>query len=103
MGQKPPSKKAAAAPVRRRSGDPRTVGDMRALGLRSVYITCNACGSASTVNVDDKDDDVMVTSLAQHVRCAVCGNLGGVVRPDWSELRGVVGNRRPYRRKESAR
>ncbi len=43
---------------------------MRALGLRSVYITCSACGSASTLNVDDLDDDVMVTSLSPHVRCA---------------------------------
>ncbi len=75
---------------------------MRALGLRSVYITCSACGSASTVKIDDIDDDVMVISLGPHVRCAACGNLGGVVRPDWSELRGVVGNRKPYRRKESA-
>ena len=87
-----PSKKAAAPAYSE------TLGDMRALGVGSVYITCSACGSASTVNVDHKDDDVMVTSLAPHVRCAVCGRLGGVVRPDWSELRGVVGSRRPHRR-----
>lgn len=96
LGQKPPSKKASSS-VYRRSGDPRTVGDMRALGLRSVYITCSACGSASTLNVDDLDDDVMVTSPSPHVRCAVCGNVGSVVRPDWNELRSVVGNRRPSR------
>ena len=93
-----PTKKAAS----RRTGDPRTVGDMRALGLRSVYVTCAACGSAGTVNVDDYEDDLMVTSLGPHARCAKCGHLGGVVRPDWSELRGTVGSRKPYRQKGSA-
>ncbi len=101
MVQKPPRKNASSS-VRRRSEDPKTVGDIRALGLRSVYITCSACGSASTVNVDHKHDDVFIASLGRDLRCAKCGNLGGVARPDWTELRGVAGDRKPYRRKGKA-
>jgi hypothetical protein len=47
MRQKRPSKKTMA------SSDPATLGGMRELGVRSLYITCSACGYASTVNADD--------------------------------------------------
>jgi ribosomal protein L37E len=68
---------------------PVTLGGMRALGVRSVYATCSACGYASTVNVDDWQDDVLIESFGPHVKCAKCGHLGGNVRPDWTELRGM--------------
>jgi hypothetical protein len=74
MGKKPPEPPE----------QPVTLGGMRALGVRSVYVTCSACGYASTVNVDDWQDDVFITSFGPHVRCAKCGNLGAVARPDWT-------------------
>jgi hypothetical protein len=76
MGKKPPEPPA----------QPVMLGQMRALGVQSVYVTCSACGYASTVNVDAWQDDVFITSFGPHVRCAKCGNLGAVVRPDWTEL-----------------
>jgi hypothetical protein len=89
MGEKP-----SEPPVSKRPTQPVTLGDMRVLGVRSVYVTCGACGYASTLNVDDEPDDVMITSFAPHMRCAKCGNLGAVVRPDWTELRGMPETRR---------
>jgi hypothetical protein len=62
---------------------------MRVLGVRSVYATCNACGYASAFNVDDWQDDVVIKSFGPHVQCATCGHLGAVVRPDWTETRGM--------------
>ena len=97
MRQKRPSKKTAAP------SDPTTLGQMRDLGVRSLYITCSACGYARTVNADDWQDDFQINSFGPYVQCAKCGHVGGIVRPDWSELRGVAGNRKPYRRKESAK
>jgi ribosomal protein L37E len=80
MRQKRPSKKTMAP------SDPATLGAMRELGVRSLYITCSACGYASTVNADDWRDDVLIKSFGPNVKCAKCGHVGGVVRPDWSEL-----------------
>jgi hypothetical protein len=89
MGKKPPAPSGIKRP-----SQPETLGDMRALGVRSVYVTCSACGYASTVNVDDRQDDVVIRSLGLHVQCEKCGNLGAVVQPDWTELRGMPETRR---------
>jgi hypothetical protein len=56
-----------------------------------VYVTCSACGYASTLNTDDRQDDVVIGSLGIHMRCAKCGNLGAVVQPDWTELQSMPG------------
>jgi hypothetical protein len=84
MGKKPPEPPT----------QPMMLGQMRALGVRSVYVTCSACGYASTVNVDDWQDDVFITSFGPHARCAKRGHLGGNVRPDWTQLRGMAATRR---------
>jgi hypothetical protein len=82
-------KKPSAPSGIKRPPQPEMLGDMRALGVWSVYITCSACGYASTVNVDDRQDDVVIRSLGLQVQCAKCGNLGAVVQPDWTELPGM--------------
>jgi hypothetical protein len=84
MNKKPPAPSETKRPMQ-----PVTLGDMRALGVRSVYVTCSACGYASTANADDWQDDVVIRSLGPHMRCAKCGNLGAVVQPDWTELRSM--------------
>jgi hypothetical protein len=89
MGKKPPVPSASERP-----SQPVTLGGMRVLGVRSVYVTCSACGYASTVNVDDWEDDVFITSFGPYVKCAKCGHLGAVVRPDWTELPGTPEARR---------
>jgi hypothetical protein len=55
MGKKPPEPPT----------QPVMLGQMRALGMRSLYVTCSACGYASTVNVDDWQDDVFITSFGR--------------------------------------
>jgi hypothetical protein len=62
--------------------DPATLRGMRDLGVRSLYITCSACGYASTVNADDSQDDVLIESFGPLAQCAKCRHVGGVARPE---------------------
>jgi hypothetical protein len=62
-----------------------TLGNMRSLGVRSLFTTCLACGSKTEVNVDAWPDDVPVPSFTRHMRCTRCGNLGASAIPNWIE------------------
>ncbi len=64
---------------------PMTLGNMRSLGVRSLFATCLACGSKTEVNVDAWPDDVPVPSFTRHMRCTRCGNLGASAIPNWIE------------------
>ena len=64
---------------------PMTLGNMRSLGVRSLFATCLACGSKTAVNVDAWPDDVPVSSFGRHGRCTRCGNLGASAIPNWIE------------------
>jgi hypothetical protein len=64
---------------------PMTLGNVRQNGVRGLCITCRACGHHTEVNVDAWPDDVPVPSFGPRMRCRKCGNLGAMVRPDWSE------------------
>jgi hypothetical protein len=68
---------------------PMSLGNMRSLGPRSLYVICNACGHHMTFNVDEWPDELLVPSFGQHIECTKCGHLGASVRPDWTRLRGV--------------
>src|SRR5258708_956085 len=52
---------------------PMTLGNMRSLGVRSLFATCLACGSKTEVNIDAWPDDVPVPSFTRHMRCTGCG------------------------------
>ncbi len=73
---------------------PMTLGNMRRLGPRSLYVICNACGHHMTFNVNEWPDEVLVPSFRPHIACSRCGHLGASVRPDWTRLRGVPGTPR---------
>ena len=61
---------------------PMTLGNMRSLGVRSLFATCLTCGSKTEVNVDAWPNDVPVPSFTRHMRC---GNLGASAIPNWIE------------------
>jgi ribosomal protein L37E len=71
-----------------------TLGNMRSLGLRSVDVTCTACGYHATFNVDEWPDELPVLAFGPHTGCAKCGHRGASVLPDWTQLRGVPGKPR---------
>jgi hypothetical protein len=74
-----------------RSGDPRRhASPWRAVGIR--HLQCLRL--RKHFNVDDWQDDTFINSFSPYVKCAKCGHVGGGVRPDWRELRGVADNRK---------
>jgi hypothetical protein len=64
---------------------PMTLGNMRSLGVRSLFAACRACGHKTKVNVDAWPDDVLVSSFGPHMRCRLCGNLGATAIPNLIE------------------
>jgi hypothetical protein len=75
-------------------GNHNALGQMRALGIRSVCVTCGACGHVNTVNVDDWQDDMLINAFRPYAKCAECQHIGGEVRPDWRERRTAGGRGR---------
>jgi hypothetical protein len=62
MGKKRPEPSASERP-----SQPVTLGGMRALGIRSVYVTCSACGYASTVIVTTGSETLTASTSASMV------------------------------------
>lgn len=66
-------------------GPPATLGNMRADGVRSLLIYCNACTHTAVLNVDNYGDDIFVPSFNSRMICTQCGVIGAEARPNWSE------------------
>jgi len=64
-------------------GPPMDLANMRANGVRSIYMWCLDCGHDATVNVDDQPGHFAVPSFAQRMKCK-CGSRNVSVRPAWS-------------------
>jgi hypothetical protein len=70
-------------------GEPMTLGDMRALGVKRLVAFClgRLCRHDRLIDVSKYPDDVEVPSFARKVVCAKCGARGRHidVRPNWKE------------------
>jgi len=66
-----------------------TLGTMRAMGVRSVDATCEACQHEATVNVDALPDSLYVPDVALRLKCSACGSKNIHTRPDWREHKAV--------------
>jgi hypothetical protein len=93
MGKRPkgtPGKKPPARFIKKREvAGPMTLGNMRRLGMRSLDVTCKACGHHATFNVDAWPDEVLVISFGRRIRCIKCGHLDANVMPDWHQLQRI--------------
>lgn len=67
------------------SYSPMTLGNMRANGVRTLAVWCNApdCYRQTVMDVEDYGDDVGAPSFGPCLRYAVCGHLGADARPNW--------------------
>jgi hypothetical protein len=72
-----------------------TLGNMRANGVRSLYVYCIACHHEAIFNVDSYADDITVPSFVARMRCQHCNERKADVRPNWNERRAVGQITRP--------
>ena len=86
-------------PRKRETFDPVTMGHIRGHGVTRllVYCTSGHCHHGATLDADWLPNEAVVRDLCPRMVCAVCGNVGGDVRPDWSQhtTRPAAGRGRP--------
>jgi hypothetical protein len=68
------------------------LGNMRALGITSIYVTC-ACKREVVVDASDWPDAIEIPTLHWHLRCSECASRPVDVLPDWTRYR-AAGNGR---------
>ena len=66
------------------TGPAMTLDNMRALGVRSIDITCQ-CGREAIIDVSGLSGLIEVPTLRWRLKCTVCRPID--VRPDWSQHR----------------
>ena len=66
-----------------------TLGNMRANGVRSLFVYCHSCHRSAEFNVDHMPDHVEVPSIGPRLVCTECGMVGADVRPDWGDMRMI--------------
>ena len=69
-----------------------TLGNMRALGITSIYVTC-ACKREAVEDASGWPDAIEIPALRWHLRRSECGGRPIDVRPDWTQYR-AAGNGR---------
>ena len=62
-----------------------TLANMRAQGVRSLWVVCELCRHEAVLNVDGYGDAVPVPAFAPRVVCTACGIIGAHARPNWQE------------------
>src|SRR4051812_11109109 len=66
-------------------GEPPTLGNMRSLGVRRLYVSCLKCQHPAVINVDRYPDDVLLPSFGPRMVCTACGQRGAFVMPNWND------------------
>jgi hypothetical protein len=74
-------------PSNRYRGPPMTLANMRAQGVRSLWVVCDLCHHKAVLNVDCFGDDVPVPAFRPRMVCTSCGIIGAFARPNWQERR----------------
>jgi hypothetical protein len=64
---------------------PRTIGNMRASGVRSLLVSCRQCLHEKIVNADKWPGQMRVPTLGSRIACTSCGAMGADIRPNWKE------------------
>ena len=71
--------------LRKPTGPPMDLANMRSLGVRSLLVTCRKCRVARVLNMDGFDGTETVPSFSPRMLCMSCGTKGADVRPNWIE------------------
>jgi hypothetical protein len=61
------------------------VGNMRALGVRSLFVSCWNCHHQAVLSADRWQVDVAVPAFGPRTVCTRCGIVGADARPNWKE------------------
>jgi hypothetical protein len=72
-------------PTARYRGLPMTLANMRAQGVRSLWVVCDLCHHEAVLNVDRFGDGVPVPAFGPHMVCTSCGIIGAFARRNWQE------------------
>jgi len=72
-------------PNNRYRGPPMTLANMRAQGVRSLWVVCELCHHEAVLNVDGYGDAVPVPAFGPRMVCTSCGIVGAHARPNWQE------------------
>jgi hypothetical protein len=72
-------------PQNRYRGPPMTLANMRALGVRSLSVSCWSCHHDAVLGVDAWPDNVPVPSFGPRMVCSSCGIVGADARPNWKD------------------
>src|SRR3974390_169551 len=64
---------------------PMDLANMRANGVRSLWVQSNQCRHTTVMNVDHLPGDLTVPSFGPRMVCTKCGTLGADARPNWQE------------------
>ena len=72
-------------PPNRYRGPPMTLANMRAEGVRSLWVVCELCHHEAVLNVNSFGDAVPVRAFGPRMVCTGCGIVGAHARPNWQE------------------
>jgi NaMN:DMB phosphoribosyltransferase len=67
-----------------------TLANMRAQGVRALFVYCCRCHHQPNLNVDNYPAGIPVPAFSPRMVCTNCGMIGADVRPAWNE-RAAVG------------
>src|SRR5215471_6249043 len=62
-----------------------SLANMRAQGVRSLWVVCELCHHEAVMNVDRFSAEVPVPAFGPRMVCTSCGIIGAFARPNWQE------------------
>jgi hypothetical protein len=65
--------------------EPMTLGNMRELGVRSLFMSCWNCHHQAVLSADHWTGDVALPTFGPRMVCTGCGIVGADARPNWKE------------------